>query len=386
MRLLPPVTTDRPSVQPTTAKKVQQVLFEFFSKPMTAKKVMLAASAQPWGQKRTTLTQELIRRLLNCSKALNCTTKRKHIDNFMQLLKNSGYSQKFRVEILKSGLKGYNKILKAEKDGVRPMYRPKGWKESARWLEKRRKKNNWLGTFWKSCIFVPPTPGSELKKQMQAKEEEMRAGGREAYPIKIIETAGRTLEQTLVNTDPFDGNKCSDDKCEPNKNPKNKINCRRNGVCYRVSCLSCLRAGRPADVTAYLKCACYYGESAKNMHCRSKEHVAKFNSKSEKTRAESAFYKHLVNSHGGKAANKSFSDYFEIQAYQKPFTRLVEEGTFISSHKGELLNSKNEWHQAKIVRTTTKVIQGGAEVLQQGGRGGGGQPLGGRIGARTQGQ
>ena len=125
------------------------------------------------------------------------------------------------------------------------------------------------------------------------------------------------------------------------------------------------------------------------MHCRSKEHVAKFNSKSEKTRAESAFYKHLANSHGGKAADKNFSDYFEIQilkAYKKPFTRLVEEGTFISSHKGELFNSKNEWHQAKIERTTTKVIQGGAELLQQGGRGGGGQPLGGRIGARTQGQ
>ena len=86
-----------------------------------------------------------------------------------------------------------------------------------------------------------------------------------------------------------------------------------------------------------------------------------------------------------------FSDYFEVQimkAYRKPFTRLVEEGTFISSHKGELLNSKNEWHQAKIVRTTTRVIQGGAELLQPVGRGGGGgQPLGGRVGAaRTQGQ
>ena len=56
---------------------------------------------------------------------------------------------------------------------------------------------------------MPPTPGSELKKRMQNKEEETRAGGRENYPIKIIETAGRTLEQTLVNTDPFGGNLCN---------------------------------------------------------------------------------------------------------------------------------------------------------------------------------
>ena len=318
-------------------------------------------------------------------------TKRKHLNNYMQLLKNSGYSEAFRLEILKSGLQGYNKIFKAEKDKVRPMYRPKGWKEGARWLEKKRKKSNWLGTFWKSCIFVPPTPGSELKKKMQSKEEEMRAGGRESYPIKIIETAGKTLEQTLVNTDPFEGNKCTDEKCEPNKNPKNKISCRRNCICYRVTCLLCLEAGRPADVSHYLECACYYGQSAKNMHCRSKEHVSKFNSKSEKIRAESAFFKHLMNSHGGKAAGKSFSDYFEIQilkAYKKPFTMLVEEGTYISSHKGELLNSKNEWHQAKIIRTTTRVIQGGADLLrqQQGGGRAGVQPQGSRVGERTWGQ
>ena len=215
---------------------------------------------------------------------------------------------------------------------------------------------------------------------------------KEQYQIKIIETAGRTLEQTLVNPDPFNGNKCTDAKCEPNKNAKNKISCWRNGVCYRVSCLKCLRAGRPADVTAYLKCACYFGESAKNMHCRSKEHVTKFNSKSEKIRLESPFYKHLLNTHGGKSDDLNFSDYFEItilKAYKKPFTRLVEEGTFITSHKGELLNSKNEWHQAKLVRTTTQVVQGGAEVLQlQRGRGQRDQPLGGgvRVVGRTQGQ
>ena len=102
-----------------------------------------------------------------------------------------------------------------------------------------------------------------------------------------------------------------------------------------------------------------------------------------KTRAESPFYKHLVSSHGGKDPEKNFSDYFEVQilkAYRKPFTRLVEEGTFISNHEGELLNSKSEWHQAKIVRTTTKVVQGGAELLRRLGNEGGGQHQGGTLG------
>ena len=123
------------------------------------------------------------------------------------------------------------------------------------------------------------------------------------------------------------------------------------------------------------------------------------------------FYKHLLNTYGGKDDEKEFSDYLEIQilkSYKKPFTRLIEEGTFIASHNGELLNSKSEWHQAKVVRTTAQVIQGGADVVrsqQVGGRGGregggrdgvdpnrgtdraeGHQPLGRRSRGRAQGQ
>ena len=66
-----------------------------------------------------------------------------------------------------------------------------------------------------------------------------------------------------------------------------------------------------------------------------------------------------MNSHGGKSDDKSFSDYFEIQilkAYKKPFTMLVEEGTYVSSHKGELLNSKNEW-QISSARSRVEVEQ-----------------------------
>ena len=79
--------------------------------------------------------------------------------------------------------------------------------------------------------------------------------------------------------------------------------------------------------------------------------------------------------------NLALNQFPENQLNQKPFTMLVEEGTFISNHKGEQLNSKNEWHQAKIIRTATNVIQGGADVLRrQGGRdhaGGGGGRAGG---------
>ena len=145
-----------------------------------------------------------------------------------------------------------------------------------------------------------------------------------------------------------------------------------NAVKYQIYQM---QAGSPnSQHGCYDTCTCYFGQSGKNCHCRSKEHVSKFNSKTAKVREESAFFKHLENTHGGKAENKSFEDYFEIRilkAYKKPFTMLVEEGTLISSHKGELLNSKSEWHQAKLIRTTTRVVQGGADSLRQPGVGGG---------------
>ena len=62
------------------------------------------------------------------------------------------------------------------------------------------------------------------------------------------------------------------------------------------------------------------------------------------------------------------------------------------------MNSKSEWHQAKVVRTTTQVVQGGADAVRELGRdheGGGDQggaegqeprAPGRRSGRRTRGQ
>ena len=48
-------------------------------------------------------------------------------------------------------------------------------------------------------------------------------------------------------------------------------------------------------------------------------------------------------------------------------------------------NKHNSWDQ---IPNTTRIIQGGAELLRGEGRGGGrgDQPLGGRVGTRTEGQ
>ena len=206
----------------SSPRMVNQIQFEFYRKPSAPQNVIHAESAHPWEQKRTAMTQEVVRILLNCRRELNCTIKQQHLSNLIQRMKNSGQNEIFWSEVLKAGLQGYNKILEADNIGSKPIYRSKEWKCAAIGLEKRKKKTNWLGPFYKSCIFVPPTPGGELKKRMQAKEKELRTGGREDYPIKIIETAGRPLERALVKSDPFNGNQCHDKKCFVQVNTNNK--------------------------------------------------------------------------------------------------------------------------------------------------------------------
>ena len=270
------------------------------------------------------------------------------------MLKNSGYSVNFRREILSSGINGYNKILEADRNKIKPLYRPKGWNRSARRLESRNKSQNWLGPKYKSCIFVPPTPGSELKQLLQQKEVEMRPGGREDWPIKIIETSGKSLERCIVKTDPFNGNQCLDKTCLPAQNKNNKISCRMNNIGYRIPCKICIKEG---------KNGIYIGETGENMHVRMKSHLTKFNSKKPHIRDSSAFFKHLQNTHGGLKEGQGFADCFFVEivkAYKKPMTRQTEEGTFMINTDGELLNSKTEWHQPKIVRTT--IYTGGAEL------------------------
>ena len=197
---------------------------------------------------------------------------------------------------------------------------------------------------------------------MQLKEKELRPGGRENFPIKIVETAGKPLERVLVNNDPFDGNKCSDKQCLPNRNPKNRISCQKNNVGYELKCKICHWAGGSGPEPE-LNPATYFGETGENLHTRMKRHESKFRSKLLHIREGSAFYIHMLNEHKDTyIMGQQIDKFFEVnilKAYQSILTRLVDEGTHIRKYLGPILNSKSEWHQPKIIRNV--IIQGGSE-------------------------
>ena len=92
--------------------------YEFYEKPTKNPRVIMADSALSFTKKRTILTQECLRRLRNTKIELGPEVQRTHLNRFMLKLKNSGYSYKFRKEILDSGLKAFQKMKEDDENNV----------------------------------------------------------------------------------------------------------------------------------------------------------------------------------------------------------------------------------------------------------------------------
>ena len=88
----------------------QVVLHEFYYKEVASKSMINARSALPWKCKRTIMTQEVLRVLLNCNTRLPWEVVVVHVNHMMQRMQYSGYNQRFRSEVVKSALKAYENI------------------------------------------------------------------------------------------------------------------------------------------------------------------------------------------------------------------------------------------------------------------------------------
>ena len=108
----------------------------------------------------------------------------------MLKLKVSKYSQKFRTEVLDSALKAFEKMQQDDKNGLKPMYRSRDWNAEERKRQKSERKVKWWNTKnskiqYKSVLFVNPTPGGVLAKELRQREEELNRNSNER--IKIVE-------------------------------------------------------------------------------------------------------------------------------------------------------------------------------------------------------
>ena len=97
-------------------------------------------SAHSRKMKMAVLVEEGLR---NHTRGLEWERSRKVMEDWSRKLRRSGYPATMRHEVIKAAADRYKKMCMEEDEGVRPIHRPRSWKEKERRREKELKRTNW---------------------------------------------------------------------------------------------------------------------------------------------------------------------------------------------------------------------------------------------------
>ena len=317
----------------------EEVKYMFHRKPQSNKFTMMARSALPQRIKRSTLSNEALRRLLCCSPNLEEQKKTEVMEEYARMLRRSGYSERFRHEIISDAVQGFKNMQNREEEGGRPVDRPRSYDEEGRRRKKLEKIGRWYrreprGTsIREGVIIVPPTPDGALAMAMKrACEEELRGS---KISVSVQERGGRQLGQVLGTSVPGANQRkhCQRIMCFPCNTGQEGV-CRRTGVGYEISCIICEQT----------ICSKYAGESGRNLFMRGGEHITDC----EKKAAEKPLWKHILEKHGGRMDVEIFEHFKMTQTgiFFKPQRRKADEGVRISHLNPDTrMNSKDEFRQ-----------------------------------------
>ena len=292
-------------------------------------------------------TQEAVRRLRNTSISLGPEVANKFLSEYMLKLKSSGYNKRFRTQIVKSAKNAFKIQLENDKLGVRPLFRDKQriisdqklrGKGQVDWWNKPHYKNPEVQKY-NTVLFVPPTPGGALAKQMQLREIQINSGTDDR--IKVVERGGQKLRSILVQKNPYPKMPCHRELCPfcgstlvSNPAKSTNLPCNTPGVGYQITCLSCKEQDHIAR---------YEGETGRPAVTRGIEHIREI--MAEKTK--NPMVKHQELKHPGKKVTFEFG---LTRKFKDPLTRQAEEGLRISRHtkSSTILNSKSEFNHPPI--------------------------------------
>ena len=120
-----------------------KLYYHFYRKPMSNWLLIPAKSAMSNSVKRTAITQYGLRILRNTKLELEWEIVAELLSEFAERLRDSGYGERFRVEVIRSILEGWRKMVEEQEKGGRPINRPRKWNQGEREESKWRKKTSW---------------------------------------------------------------------------------------------------------------------------------------------------------------------------------------------------------------------------------------------------
>ena len=288
----------------------------------------------------------MIRRILNCSSKLNWERDTAPvITEYMLRMKIAGYGEKYRENVVRKALFIYKKKVKDDKQGVRPIFRPKFWKREERKKQKEIKKKEW-GTKKGHIapILIPTTPGGKLARMMKEVADKQAEGG---IHFNIVEVGGRTVKSELQRSNPTETKGCDKDDCMGCKPERGKGGrCHKNNVNYEVECQRCEGNDK----------AVYYGETSRNLYSRLLEHqrANREGREVEEDDEEGFMVKHMRECHDGE--ERDFRARV-THANRDCLSRLIREGLMIKRSNRRVLNTKSEWFQPPLYRIQSEVLR-----------------------------
>ena len=273
-----------------------------------------------------------MRRLRNHTRGLEWEKSRQVMENWCRKLRKSGYPETMRHEVIKAAVDRFEKMCHEEDQGIRPIHRPRSWKEEERRRAKEMERTSWHQTKPNQVsapLIIDPTAGEMTKEMKVACRNFERVTG---WRVPVVERAGRSM-RSMAKAEPLKEKGCQRPECFPCSTGGG--NCERNGSGYRISCERCRRDGKVTE---------YEGETGANGFSRGKEQAGGLRMEEE----DNALWKHCQLEHGGEKVEFSMK---VLGSFQSSMARQVNEGVRIKRSKADcLMNSKSEFHQHPVVR------------------------------------
>ena len=371
-----------------------QVLYRFYQKPMASRQALHKNTAMAENAKMQSLANDLTRRMLTTSESLPTSVRLGVVDDYAQILVNSGHGIQSARKSCSSGLLFYEKRLyESKRPGGKPLHQSEKQSRGKRVWKKMTGKTDWYKDEtnkrkledvqeeegdWQhspkkrktenrdklaerstatngvhpttSVIIVEQTVKGELASGMRDIMGKLE--GMLGYRFKVAENTGTTLKSLLSNRDPWAGGLCERLECFPcSQDSEEKPECSQSNIVYESLCTMCNKeekheGGNKKHETLMdgrENPSIYVGETSRSLHERAGEHGKAARDGDE----DSHMVKHWSNHHVGEG-NPSFR-FNIVKRYKTALTRQVGEAVRIEL-RGNVLNSKGEYNRCRLPR------------------------------------
>ena len=173
------------------------ILFRHYDKPMASNTTLQRGTALPKSTVFSSLRQDLCRRLLNTSRLESDEVFNKVIEDYTQILVNSGHQYSFVKAIILQGITRY-KYMVARSERMptdpkyRPLYRPRTYQKNERLILKRIQQSTWfrdgdLGDPWRQGWKKKISNNIKKRKHMEKRwVREIKPQCCSFQPLRIV--------------------------------------------------------------------------------------------------------------------------------------------------------------------------------------------------------